>query len=215
MKLPYLAGAIAFAVAGNAFAGQVKESNVPVTNPTFSGGKITSARSVKALATAKVAEKPGSNDLHISSVFSFGQTPSKASTKNSRDEYAFPPSADLRITGNNSDNKDQTFSDSIHEQNNNYFGGGSSGDFGYGSGGHADPGGHTNPGGRTNEDITNTFYKQLESAGDFSNGTGDSTSYLSCSIVAVPEPDEWLLMLFGLGLVGFIAALRQQEATVY
>ncbi len=202
MKLPFLAGAIAFIVAGNAIAGQVKESSVSVANPPSSGGKITSARSVKTLATAKAAEKPGSNDLRISSAFSFGRIPSDTSTKNSRDENAFPPSADLHVSGSNSDNKDQTFSDSSHGQDNNYFGGGPSGDFGYVPGGHA------------GEDISSTFFKQFENTGDFSNGTGDSTSYFSCSIVAVPEPDGWLLMLFGLGLVGIIAALRKQEAAV-
>lgn len=204
MKLPFLAAAVAFTVASNAIAGQVKE----FASPTSSGGKITSARLAKTITTTKVAEAFGSKDLHISSAFSFGQMPSDTSTKNSRDENAFPPSADLHVTGSNLDNRDQTFSDSGHEQNNNSFGGGSSWDFAGGPGSHADPGGHTD------EDFSNTFFKQFENTGDISNGTGGSTSYFSCSIFAVPEPDEWLLALFGLGLIGSIVALRKQKAAV-
>ena len=199
MKIPFLAGVIALAVAGHAMAGQEKAIFISFANPTSSSGKAVSARLSKTAATGRVAQTRNSKNYSVPASSNPVQIPGETSARYPRDEYPYLPAANLPMAGGNSDNENQTFGGSSDARNHSFLGGSFSDEFAGGQGGHA------------NEDMSDTFTRLFENADDFSNHNDDKTHYFNCSVTAVPEPDEWLLMLFGLGLVGLIATFRKQE----
>ncbi len=197
-----MAGIFALAAAGNALAGQGEAFFTSFANPPSSGARTASARLLKTTTNEKVAETRGSTDFHIPAASSLGQISSDTSTRYSREEHFYPPTADLFITGRNSDNENQTFSGLSPERGHSFFGGSPGGEF---AGGHD---------GHTNQDTSDTFSRHFENDHDFSNHMDDSTKYFNCSVIAVPETDTWLMMLCGLGLTGFFATLRKRNARI-
>jgi hypothetical protein len=202
IKLPILVGTVVFAVNGNAMATQGEAIFTSFTNPSSSGAKTISSRSPKTTANKKGAETWGTEGYRIAEIYSFGQMPSETSAKSSRDLHLHLPTADLRVPGSDSNDRYQTFSDLTHERNHSYFGGSTSDGF---------AGGQDY---RPNQDVSDRFSNHFENFNDFSSHIDDSTQYFNCSVTAVPEPDERILMFFGLVLTGFFRSLRKQKVRI-
>ena len=202
IKLPILVGAVAFAVTGNAMASQGEAIFTSFTKSSSSGAKTTSIRSPKTTANEKVAETWGTEGYRTTEVYGFGQIPSETSAKSSRDLHLYLPVADSRVPDSKSNDRNQTFSDLTQERNHSYFGGSASDEF---------PSGQDY---RPNQDVSDTFSNHFENFNDFSNHIDDSTQYFNCSVTAVSEPDERILMFFGLVLIGFFVTVSDHKVRV-
>ncbi|MBU1425965.1 MAG: PEP-CTERM sorting domain-containing protein [Gammaproteobacteria bacterium] len=60
--------------------------------------------------------------------------------------------------------------------------------------------------------VTSAAEAMFQNAAGASTWTLASNGTLTYTVAAVPEPGEWLLMLSGLGLIGFIATRRRNNA---
>lgn len=187
MKLPFLIGALALALAGNAVAGQ-KDTH------------FTSFADMSSSGSRNPSEYPSTQAI----VFKFGHS--------GFDKIQVDASAKSNLYGQ------YRQQDSSQTTNSNVWKGGLSfqdlsGSFkfshlGIKSGNEfADM-----SGGDSNKGISERYTGNFERHHDIPEYWDDTATYSNCSIAAVPEPGEWLMMICGLGLVGFIAALRKPDA---
>lgn len=157
-KFPFLAGAIALALAGNATATEGEAVFLSFSGLTSSGGS----------SSTSVQYFPG--------------------------ERTYPRDPSLDFSGRDLNN--QTFHDLAHSRDNTDF---------YGNADREVPG---SSGGALNH---NTFFWNFNNDNEFAGHSSDTKDHLNCSILAVPEPSEWLLMLFGIGVTILIARFRRQQ----
>ncbi len=201
-KLHLLAAAVSLAITCNAEAGQREASATFDSNPDSSTGKSARTQPLKPAAIDSLSETWGSTGYRIAAASSFGRLLSDTPADYFPGKYytspltTEPPTADSSLL-----NKNHTIGDSGFARNNNFLG--SSGDAG------------SELGHKLGDDVgwinSNTFGREIDYTGDLWKVPGDLGGYSSCSVPAVPEPNEWLLLLSGLGLVAFISMLRKQE----
>jgi hypothetical protein len=181
--LSILAGAIAFAAAGHALAGQDEAVFSFDTKGLSSTERTSTHSSQDSPVPASTGHERGGAD-----------TPAKYSVG----ENYYSPAGDTGLF-----DKDRAIDGSGDANNDSFFAGVSNGRDKYANW----------PGDDENRDIANGFINQFQNDHDPWNATG-GTRYFNCPVPAVPEADEWLLMLTGLGLVGFLAAQRKCRMTM-
>jgi hypothetical protein len=200
MRHPILAGAVAFIVAGVAIAGQGK---IPFTSEANSTPNIEGAAppTLWNVVAADIGQEIDSTKSYsILAATTTGQILSDISTKNSLSTSTYLPTENSHVVNITSVNTNQIVDGSGYAVNNSLF----ISSFNDGLGGN------------TNGDILSALVGQFENANGSTWGylTWAPTGNLTYPVVAVPEPDEWLLMLLGVGLVGLIASHRKQKVTV-
>ena len=199
MKLPFLAGTVAFAVVGIAVAAQGNAFFIPDANQTASAPMGSTAIS------AGVPETPSIK------VFSPAETVSQiagdTSAIYSPGNFIIPPTGNLPAADSNPLNTNQIVRNSVYAANSHYLNDGLGNWFDGKLGGGGPGGGFSSPfGGNINGYM---FYAPMGQSGN-AYGPWTWTFYSGgnpacCWVAAVPEPDAWWLMLLGLGMVGFIA----------
>ena len=201
LKVHLLAAAIALAVTGKALAGQSEAFVTSLADTSTSGSKATLVRQPKSPGHAKIPVTIFT-DSHLELGVFRGQI-----ADGTYDGYSGHGSGSLaghqRIDAFNADDGLQTFSGSHYAPGQNNHGADSGNGYNRGSGGdNRDYSGDFRSG---------DFRQHFQPGHDHSGPTGD-WQYFNCTISAVPEPGQGLLMLCGLGLMAYFTWVRKRIA---
>lgn len=202
MKLPFLAGAIAIATAGNAMAWPDKISIISVTGSIPSNVKDAPTRLLMNTAiTAKVVKPRKSESFGSLPISIFDELSSGVSAKNPLDEYTRISTANLQMARNNRENLGQTFAGSSNDRDRNILDGSFRGEI------------DIRTGGNPNRNIEDIFFEHFGNDFDIPR-QDDQMHYFNCSVSAVPEPDERFIMLCCLSLFGLFAIFGKRRAFI-
>ena len=209
IKLSILTGAVAFTVAGIAVASQDK-ALFSSHNPLSTISDLVSTSLWSPPASDSAPETDNSKNKSIHAIAPSGQILRNISLDQPTNNSTYVPGTNFQTPDNNPNNSNQTI-EYGYSGNDNVISGSSGNSFMGGLGGgsnwvpisKAPKGATPNSGGG--------LYQFPGIMALSSNGTLTYT-VAALTVSPAPEPGEWLLMLAGFGLVGFMARFRKQTA---
>jgi hypothetical protein len=229
IKLPILIGAVGLTIAGIAVAAQGNSIFTSSANPLSTIGEMISTSLWDTDASDSKPVAADTTGKHFNIAATFGKMLSNTFSSLPISQSTYVPSEHFEMPDYNPIDSNQTVGDFGNSENGNVIDGSSGNSFVSGGGSNwgtvpskgsvSSSGGvlffnfpgisfNGGPGGSYGTGLGSTLIPATWTLS--SNGTL-TYSVTGLSISPAPEPGEWMLMLLGFGLVGFIGTLRKQK----
>jgi len=227
IKLPILIGAVGLTITGIAVAAQGNSIFTSSANPLSTIGEMISTSLWDTDASDSKPVAADTTGKHFNIAATFGKMLSNTFSSLPISQSTYVPSEHFEMPDYNPIDSNQTVGDFGNSENGNVIDGSSGNSFV--SGGGSNWGTVPSKGSVSSSSGGLFFFPGIFNSGSGgSSGTGLGSTFIPAtwtlssngtltysvnglSVSPAPEPGEWMLMLLGFGLVGFIGTRRKQK----